>query len=195
VGGGADTRGAKSHLDRAGLVCIPHGYAGCHSPAAGARLARGVLEGAPAERWVRMVRSEVTDRMVIAGQRHLRAVLDEYAAHCNQHRPNRACDLRLPRTNDGLPAVANMKEGQVRCRRILGGLINEPGSAPTPPNLSLLPGLLAATRIRLPPAGDDELMNTKIHHGITSRLSPPALPGARMTEVPGVRVCFSRRTL
>ena len=36
---------------------------------------------------------------------------------------------------------------------------------------SLLPGLLAATRTGLPPAGDDELTNTKIHlgHSFTSR--------------------------
>src|SRR5260370_1448711 len=34
-----------------------------------------------AERWARTVRSEVTDRMLIAGQRHLHAVLDEYVAH------------------------------------------------------------------------------------------------------------------
>jgi len=34
---------------------------------------------------------------------------------------------------------------------------------------SLLPGLLAATRTGLSPAGDDELTNTKEHHGITSR--------------------------
>jgi hypothetical protein len=34
---------------------------------------------------------------------------------------------------------------------------------------SLLPGLLAATRTGLPPAGDDELTNTKKHHGLTSR--------------------------
>jgi hypothetical protein len=33
---------------------------------------------------------------------------------------------------------------------------------------SLLPGLLAATRTGLSPAGDDELKNTKIHDGITS---------------------------
>ena len=34
---------------------------------------------------------------------------------------------------------------------------------------SLLPGLLAATRTGLPPASDDELTNTKKHHGLTSR--------------------------
>jgi putative transposase len=34
-----------------------------------------------AERWVRTVRAEVTDRMLIAGPRHLRVVLAEYAAH------------------------------------------------------------------------------------------------------------------
>src|ERR1700691_3619240 len=38
---------------------------------------------------------------------------------------------------------------------------------------SLLPGLLAATRTGLPPAGDDELTNSKIHHGITSRCHLP----------------------
>src|SRR6266513_3988920 len=31
---------------------------------------------------------------------------------------------------------------------------------------SLLPGLLAATRTGLSPASDDELTNTKIHHGL-----------------------------
>jgi len=34
---------------------------------------------------------------------------------------------------------------------------------------SLLPGLLAATRTGLPPASNDKLTNTKIHHGLTSR--------------------------
>jgi hypothetical protein len=43
---------------------------------------------------------------------------------------------------------------------------------------SLLPGLLAATRTGLPPAGDDELTNSKIRCYVTA--SPPALLGARM---------------
>lgn len=46
--------------------------------------------------WVRTVRAEVTDRMLIAGLRHFRAVLDEYATHYNRHRPHRARNLRPP---------------------------------------------------------------------------------------------------
>ena len=54
---------------------------------------------------------------------------------------------------------------------------------------SLLPGLLAATRTGLSPAGDDELTNSKIRCYVTA--SPPALLGARkrfsvpVTEGPG----------
>jgi hypothetical protein len=44
---------------------------------------------------------------------------------------------------------------------------------------SLLPGLLAATRTGLPPAGDDELTNTKINRGLYITVSPPVLLGAR----------------
>jgi hypothetical protein len=45
---------------------------------------------------------------------------------------------------------------------------------------SLLPGLLAATRTGLPPAGDDELTNSKIRCYVTA--SPPTLLGARKPE-------------
>jgi hypothetical protein len=38
--------------------------------------------------------------MLIAGPRHLRAVLDEYVAHYNRHRPHRARNLRPPHCDD-----------------------------------------------------------------------------------------------
>jgi putative transposase len=78
------------------------------------------------QRWVHTVRSEVTDRMLIAGQRHLRAVLDDYAAHYNQHRPHRARDLWPPGAAGSDPAaVTDLTTAKIRRRRILGGLISE----------------------------------------------------------------------
>ena len=41
-----------------------------------------------AERLVLTVRTELTDRMLIFGERHLRRVLAEYAAHNNTQRPH-----------------------------------------------------------------------------------------------------------
>jgi len=50
-----------------------------------------------AERLVLTVRTELTDRMLIFGEWHLRRVLAEYAAHYNMQRPHRALQLRPPR--------------------------------------------------------------------------------------------------
>src|SRR3954451_4587616 len=46
-----------------------------------------------AERLVLTVRTELTDRMLIFGERHLRSVLDRYAAHYNRKRPHRSLEL------------------------------------------------------------------------------------------------------
>src|SRR5712675_1185737 len=43
-----------------------------------------------AERFVLTARTELTDRILIFGERHLRAVLAEYGAHYNGQRPHRA---------------------------------------------------------------------------------------------------------
>ena len=52
-----------------------------------------------AERLVLTVRSEVTDRMLIFGERHLQRVLTGYAAHYNTARPHRALQMRPTRPN------------------------------------------------------------------------------------------------
>jgi putative transposase len=88
--------------------------------------ARSPRANAYAERWVRTVRAEVTDRMLITGPWHLLAVLDEYAVHYNQHRPHRSLNLRPPGTGEAVPpAITDPRTGKIRRRAILGGLINE----------------------------------------------------------------------
>jgi len=68
------------------------------------------------------VRTEVTDRMLIFGERHLRRVLAVYAAYYNGRRPHRALQLRPPRPTSPVPEPVH---GRIRRRPILGGLINE----------------------------------------------------------------------
>jgi len=75
-----------------------------------------------AERFVRTVRAELTDRMLIFGQRHLRRVLAEYVAHYNQQRPHRGRELRPPSPVHLVPP--NPTSPVVR-HSILGGLISE----------------------------------------------------------------------
>jgi hypothetical protein len=41
-------------------------------------------------------RTEVTDRILIFGQRHLRTILAEFEAHYNGRRPHRCRQLRPP---------------------------------------------------------------------------------------------------
>jgi putative transposase len=75
-----------------------------------------------AERFVRTVRAELTDRMLIFNQRHLRVVLTEYIRHYNGRRPHRACGLRPPQPTH---PVADSGYERIICRPVLDGLINE----------------------------------------------------------------------
>ena len=75
-----------------------------------------------AERWVGTVRRECTDRMLIAGERHLATVLASYTAHYNEHRPHRSLGQRPPAPRS---QVSRLTAAKVRRRPILAGLINE----------------------------------------------------------------------
>ncbi|WP_229373272.1 transposase [Umezawaea beigongshangensis] len=77
---------------------------------------------AHAERFVGTVRREVTDRLLIINQRHLRTVLDRYASHYTHRQPHRALQLAPPRPDR--PAVEPSCTS-IHRRPVLDGLINE----------------------------------------------------------------------
>ena len=83
---------------------------------------RSPRANADAERLVLTARTEVTDRMLIFGERHLRSVLAEYARHYHERRPHRSRGLRPPRP--GHPIAAPSRQ-RIKCQPVLGGLINE----------------------------------------------------------------------
>ena len=76
-----------------------------------------------AERWVRTVREECLDHVLVFGAGHLQAVLREYAAHYNARRPHRSLAL-VPPDAPG-DAGASPVPSNVRRRDVLGGLLHE----------------------------------------------------------------------
>jgi transposase InsO family protein len=75
-----------------------------------------------AERWVRTVRADCLDRILILGRRHLEHVLRVYRRHYNEHRPHRALELLPPHGRDPTPVEATTC---LHRRDLLGGLIHE----------------------------------------------------------------------
>ncbi len=75
-----------------------------------------------AEGFVLTARTEVTDRMLIFGERHLRTILAQYAAHYNGRRPHRGRQLRPPRPDH---PVADLSRKRIQRRPVLGDLVNE----------------------------------------------------------------------
>jgi putative transposase len=80
---------------------------------------------AHAERWIRTVRAECLDWLLIVGRGHLEQVLRVYVEHYNRHRAHRALQLKAPDPAIGLTIVDEGRKGSVHRRDLLGGLVHE----------------------------------------------------------------------
>ena len=76
------------------------------------------------ERWIRTVRSECLDWLLILSRRHLERVLKIYIRHYNHQRPHRALQLQAPEP-EGLERVSLPLGAGVHRRDRLGGLLHE----------------------------------------------------------------------
>jgi len=73
-----------------------------------------------AERWVRSVRQECLDPIVVLGQRHLRSALIEYVDFYNHTRPHQGIQQHAP-----IPRAACPTTGSIGRREVLGGLLHD----------------------------------------------------------------------
>jgi putative transposase len=78
-----------------------------------------------AERWVRTVRAECLDWLLIAGRRHLEQVQRVYVEHYNRHRPHRALGLGPPVPPAEPDAADKACRSGIQRRDLLGGLLHE----------------------------------------------------------------------
>ena len=99
--------------------------------ATGARILRTAVQAprmnAICERLAGTLRRELLDRMLILGERHLRAVLADYQAHYNMARPHQGIAQRVPDGEHDAPraTVTGVGTQHIRRKPVLGGLINE----------------------------------------------------------------------
>ncbi len=74
-----------------------------------------------AERWVRSVRQECLDKIVVLGERHLHRVLTSYVDYYNHARPHQGLEQQCPVSL--MPSTA--RDGPVERRDILGGVLHD----------------------------------------------------------------------
>ena len=74
-----------------------------------------------AERWIRSIRNESLDHILIFNEAHLMSVVREYTDYYNERRSHQGLDQHIPMMS--IPSSDN--KGPVRCRNVLGGVIRD----------------------------------------------------------------------
>jgi transposase InsO family protein len=86
---------------------------------------RAPKANAYAERWVRTVRTECLDWILILNRGHLQRVLTTYVDHYNTARPHRGINLDVPAPPVDLTRVRADRTRGIQRVDVLGGLIHQ----------------------------------------------------------------------
>ena len=70
------------------------------------------------ESWVRAIKSECLNKMILFGEKHVRYVIENYVEHYLKERPHRVLGHRVIEPEEPMP-----REGPVLCGERLGGLL------------------------------------------------------------------------
>jgi putative transposase len=77
------------------------------------------------ERITGTLRRELSGRLLIVNEHHLRQVLTEYLQHCNTARPHRALGQLAPAQAHSRPPKINLAEHRICGKQVLSGLTSE----------------------------------------------------------------------
>ena len=72
-----------------------------------------------AERFVRSIKEECLDRLIVLGERHLRRAIGEFVAHYHAERNHQGLDNELIQ-----PLRSQVVSGAIRRRQRMGGMLN-----------------------------------------------------------------------
>jgi transposase InsO family protein len=73
-----------------------------------------------AERWIRSLREECLDHLLIVNERHLHRVVREYVQFYNEARPHQGLEQRTPLSDE-----QRCKDDRIHHREVLGGLLHD----------------------------------------------------------------------
>ena len=79
----------------------------------------GVRQPCEYARWIRGIREECLDHLILFSEASLRKVVEEYVAHFHRERPHQGLGNKIIEPEFEPPNRA----GEIKCRKRLGGLL------------------------------------------------------------------------